>query len=59
MASAAIMRESVARSNNGATFFFNLGMVLLHRFVTEMMHDECSLTMGHFLPCNQVQVLPG
>ena len=32
------VRESVARSSNGATFFFSLGMALLYRFVTEMMH---------------------
>ena len=34
------VRESVARSSNGATFFFSLGMALLYRFVTEMMHHE-------------------
>ena len=51
------VRESVARSSNGATFFFSLGMALLYRFVTEMMHHAPLL--GGLLACNQLQALPG
>lgn len=52
--SMARVRESVARSSNGATFFFSLGIALLYRFVTEMMHDERPC-LGGLLAFNQVQ----